>query len=55
MNLVHIIFFFYCNASILFQVQQSFLYQVQQGLLYQVQQSLPNWTTNYKFAYGRTM
>ena len=60
MNLVHItFFFFYCNASILFQVQQSLLYQVQQGLLYQVQQgllyqvqqSLPNWPTNYKFAF----
>ena len=25
---------------------------VQPSLLYQVQQSLPNWPTNYKFAYG---
>ena len=47
----HYFLFFYCNASILFQVQQSLLYQVQQGLLYQVQQSLPNWPTNYKFAF----
>ena len=45
-------FFFYCNASILFQVQQSLLYQVQQGLLYQVQQGLPNWPINYKNAIG---
>ena len=42
---------FQAQQSLLYQAQQSLLYQAQQGLLYQAQQDLPNWPTNYKFAF----